>query len=172
MTTVTVPQVFIMRPFYEINDKIMIDDTCEFLKDSHDSSYWFYEDILAYLQIETSATSPWLYPANSIQKFLDKWNNKGELDLNKCFEKRNRAAAKPLMQQYTASYLQMMQWVKQKPLTHLVDDYKALTHELYAPVNLSERLSFVFNSIDHYHAFTTLRQLIEESEKKWAVYLS
>jgi hypothetical protein len=161
-----------MRPFYEINDKIMIGDRWTFSKDNHDASYWFYEDILAYLQIETSASSPWLSPSASIHRFLDKWKNKGELDLTNCFEKRNREAARPLMQQYTASYLQMMQWIKQKPLTHLVNDCKALTHELYAPVNLSERLLFVFNSIDHYHAFTTLRQLIEESEKKWAVYLS
>ncbi|UTR14670.1 hypothetical protein MM221_19320 [Salipaludibacillus sp. LMS25] len=170
MKKVSVPPVFIMSPFYETSDKIVIDDPSR--SKANRESDWFYEDILAYLNIETATPCPWTCPVVSIHRFLDKWKEEGEPKLTSCFQLRNRKAARPLMQYYTSSYLQNMQWVKQKPLTHLEADFNALTHELYAPVNLFERLSFVFNSINHYHAFTTLRQLIEESEKKWAVHFS
>ncbi|PYZ94549.1 hypothetical protein CR194_03175 [Salipaludibacillus keqinensis] len=170
MTTIlTVPASFIFRPFFEEGAHFSINDEAHFFNESA-NSIPFYDDLLNVIQIDKSEQAPWHEPKRAINQLVDRWNNQGKPYLARCYQQRNRLAARPVMIQYTAYFIQGMHWIDGQPVTSLRSIMTSLKDLPFSPMNVEDRLAFVLTTVDHHHAFITLTQLYDEARKKWALY--
>lgn len=166
---IKVPNPFCMKPFYTKGDQIQLPMDSLKLKNSWGKIY-FAHDIAYYKKI-LKGTSPWDNPKAIIKEGLVLWKNEGIPLLKDFFKKRDRNSARPILIKYLSIYIQMMIWLQGRPVQTIESISKVLQIQPYAPFNVEERLQFIIDNPDHHHAFTTLIQLFEESEKKWAIYL-
>ncbi|MDG5787553.1 hypothetical protein QA612_08600 [Evansella sp. AB-P1] len=168
--SIIVPKEFCRQPFYSNGDTIEISDQYFSLESIWNDQY-FYHDI--HYTVKTSSSQirkPWVTP-NIIGKMaLDQWKKEGLPTLQQLFSHRDRKGARPLMIKYLAVYLQMMHWSNGEPikcLHHIEEQIQSLS---FAPLNVTERVSFILTTPDHHHSFTALSQLFNESVKKIAIH--
>ncbi|UCZ54819.1 hypothetical protein LGQ02_08770 [Bacillus shivajii] len=163
-----VPNQFQYSPFYKEGDEIEKNSIDQEI--IRDNSYFAY-DICACLKVSLPY-EPWQSPQCSIKRISAAWKEEGQELLKECFQNRDRKTARPIMLQYTSLYIQAMFWANSHAVETLENIPSQLNEFSYSPMNIQERISFVLDSPDHYHAFTTLDQLYQESMKKWAVYFT
>ncbi|ADU30177.1 hypothetical protein Bcell_1915 [Evansella cellulosilytica DSM 2522] len=161
-----VPEAFVLSPFYGKGAEITISNDVDFVQGD-----LFHYDIRLALNCANNTEQPWDNLQTLILKVKNLWLNEGLPTLTQCFHERNRNKARPYMLYYLSLYIQTMIWLQERPVYTLNAIQEQLNHLPYAPMNIRERISFILNSPDHYHSFITLKQLFEESHKKWTIYL-
>lgn len=103
---------------------------------------------------------------SSIRHLFHSWKAK-KTDIAEAFKQRKRAIARPKMVRSISWFITLLFWINGKHverLTHLMEDCSSLPIQ---PVNLKERLSYILQVPDHYHAFIQLSELFTELEKQW-----
>ncbi|MBU9723906.1 MULTISPECIES: YpoC family protein [Bacillaceae] len=178
--TLIVPEPFAVLPFYENKQLIKKPGTLNETKltEIWDGEAYFIHDILHY-EHKLSGYEivdfipPWHFEGEEIKtQAINFWQHTGLPKLSNMFHQRDRIGARPLMLKHIAIYIQTIHWIQGKPVYNLQDFTVQFEDWKYSPVNFGERISFILKSPDHYHSFTQLSQLYEESNKKWALFLN
>ncbi|MCF6137541.1 YpoC family protein [Pseudalkalibacillus berkeleyi] len=92
-----------------------------------------------------------------------------KVEISKHFKARDRKSAKPLMIEGIGWFVNLMFWTNDQLLTRLTEITDDAAHLLLKPVNAKERLSYIFQFPDQFHAFIQLSELYEELEKQWYI---
>ncbi|MBD8070210.1 YpoC family protein [Bacillus sp. PS06] len=121
----------------------------------------FIFDIRAF---EKDSIKPWEH-FDKFQPILMMLWEENQLELTDLFKQRKRKDARPLMIRSLGYYLQFLCWSNEQPVTDLVNLEKVTLSIKNKPINLNERLGFIFAKPDHYHSYIQLVQLFEESVK-------
>ncbi|WP_051291349.1 YpoC family protein [Fictibacillus gelatini] len=96
------------------------------------------------------------------------WRKEFEI-IKQYFQVRNRKKAREPMIYQLSVFLQALFWANGRLTGNLCRWEKEIEPLPIQPVNLKERLSFIFEQPDHYHSFIQLSELFIELEKKSTV---
>lgn len=111
---------------------------------------------------------PWLKREQFIPILRCLWEETEPL-ITTAFQNRNRKQVTLPMKKMILALLAYLFWTNEKPVPSL-DVLIAEVKELkYKPVNVDERLAYILSSPNHHHAFTQLKQLFIEQNKKYAI---
>ncbi|MBU9714636.1 YpoC family protein [Evansella tamaricis] len=169
-SNIAIPERFCIAPFYPKNATIPENLLSE--KFDQTVSYYFLPDITFYYGKTTGLVEPpWHNPEKIRNIIMTSWKQTGIPRLKDCFNQRDRVSAKPLMLKYLSFYIQLMHWIQGQPVHDIRNVPTDLSQREFSPMNITDRLSFILTSPDHHHSFTTLIQIFEETNKKWAIYL-
>jgi hypothetical protein len=160
---INVPVTF-QNPLFYTDGNFTFDDT---LSLKHRMLMPFFMDLLVR---EGEMKSIDVLTDSSIRHLFHSWEAE-KMDISDVFKLRNRPIARPKMIRSISWFITSLFWINGKHverLTHLVEDCSNL---LIQPVNLKERLSYILQVPDHYHAFIQLSELFAELEKKWHTQL-
>lgn len=173
--SIIIPESFCESHFYQKGDRVdlnrLIDGN---LSDIWDQGFFLHDiswTVTQQAEVVDKFTGmiPWNEPSRVKTEVMSSWINEGLPILTELFRERDRKGACPFMLKYIAIYIQANHWIQGKPVEGVGNSF--IVEWKYNPVNFNERLSFILDSPDHHHSFTTLKQLYEESNKKWALYL-
>ncbi|WP_026581099.1 YpoC family protein [Bacillus sp. J33] len=108
------------------------------------------------------ALRPWENKQEFIPLLLEEWKEQKIL-LDKHFSNRNQKAAELPLKTALSLFLQLLFWTNGKPA-----DLESEIQDLpIKPVNLLERLDFIFKRPVSYHAYIQLSELMAEMEKQY-----
>lgn len=97
---------------------------------------------------------------------VESWNNKFD-EIAGIFQRRETKLAKDPMIEFTDIYISCLFALNHKREEE-VKDLQVITQLERKPLNLSERLGFIIDSPNHYHAFIQLKELYIELLKMTA----
>ncbi|WP_353947812.1 YpoC family protein [Sporolactobacillus sp. Y61] len=127
----------------------------------------FFYDMLFKGDSSLLATWPW-QEEDPVLPYL--WEERQQI--RTAFHRRQSEQAKGLMLHAVSAFIDHMVWTANRPVRTLSP--VELTSELqalpFAPLNLQERLKYIFRQPDRYISFIQLDNLQEELTKKLAVY--
>lgn len=165
MTNVIVPRAFLLPPYFQ-KDEIIITPADNSVKEVLLKQPLLF-DIYEQLKIK-SQLKPWEEKNQYIPILIENWREV-EPSIIELFKARDRKQALLPMKKMILTFIAMQFWTNSKPVPGLLkisDKVKELTVK---PVNVEERLEFILSSPNQYHAFTQLKTLFTELEKKYAV---
>lgn len=165
MTNVIVPEVFLLAPYFR-KDEIITMQADDSLKEVLLKQPLLF-DIYDYLQMETTV-KPWEKKSQYIPVLSENWQETMP-NIIELFKARNRKQALLPMKKMILTFIAMLYWtngISVPGLLKITDQVKELTVK---PVNIEERLEFILSVPNQYHAFTQLKTLFSELEKKYAV---
>ncbi|MBT2690050.1 hypothetical protein J7I93_17925 [Bacillus sp. ISL-47] len=148
--------------FNKQQEEITLDE--RMLKIQHLDPPFLY-DAAYYAGIE--ALKPWEKKEECIPVLQEEWKEQKWI-LDKCFANRNQKAAEEPIKTAIGLFLQLLFWTNGKPV-----DFQAEVGELkIKPVNLEERLDFIFERPASYHAYIQLSELMYEIEKQYMKHIT
>ncbi|NLP50331.1 YpoC family protein [Bacillus sp. RO1] len=154
-----IPESFLHPHFYSNQDSISIKNF-----DSKDIiEVPFKYDIAYYLGVAPNQL-PWEMTSDSIPHILTGWKEK-EILLNSLHEVRDRKEARRQILLPIAWFLQLLFWMNGQPVRGLTDLKTEVGRLKWKPINVDERLDFVFKKPEMYHSYIQLQQLYNESAK-------
>ncbi|MBP3950633.1 YpoC family protein [Bacillus suaedae] len=152
-----IPLVYYHRPFFE--DKTITITGISFEEKMRQCPFYF--DI-------SEEVKPWTDKHFYVPKLFQIWGVE-ENNLRLLFRQRKSAFAKPIMTLMVALFIDLLFWSNEQRVLDLGDqfflDLDTLT---YKPINCKERLEFILQSLDQYHALIQLSALFEEHKKGFA----
>ncbi|MBB5323359.1 hypothetical protein HNQ34_000436 [Anoxybacillus tepidamans] len=151
-----VPTEFVHPPFFREGDTI--EKTSDVPFPYQMKTVYFYYDIVS------STPLPWEQIEQSIPAVLELWNDEKE-QLEACFAKRNRAAAREPMIRGLSYLIVCLFWLNGKRTQNVRTWEKEIEALALKPINCVERLQFIFSRCDVYHSFIQLSELFEEVTK-------
>ncbi|WEG11329.1 hypothetical protein PU629_14285 [Pullulanibacillus sp. KACC 23026] len=163
MGKLKVPSAFFIAPFYKAGAEIDVDNVVA-LKETLP----FYFDICYALNIELEQEWPWSSEKGADQ-CLTYWNEQAPI-IESFFNKRKTKAAAPFMVKAVEAFICYLYWSEGIPVDFSQIGLDALKERKLAPVNVLERVSFICESPNHYHAYIQLTSLFDEAKKKRALY--
>ncbi|RXJ03991.1 hypothetical protein DS745_00950 [Anaerobacillus alkaliphilus] len=164
MTGIKVPLSFLLPPFYEERIDVSLDLTASFEEIIDKEPLIF--DILSELNEE--CLKPWEEKEKYIPSLLGKGKELEPMITN-FFQMRDRAGALVPMKQMVKIFLAFLFWTNSQPVHNLVQIKDAVSDLKIKPVNVEERLSYILSAPNHHHAFTQLKELFVELQKKYAI---
>jgi hypothetical protein len=117
-----------------------------------------------YYDITAREPFPWDHIEQSIPAVLQLWNEE-KTQLEHCFAKRDRRAARQPMIRGLSYLLSCLFWLNGKRVNHVRRWQEEISALPVKPVNCLERLQFIFDRCDVYHSFIQLCELFEETAK-------
>lgn len=165
MTNVTVPEAFLLSTYFQ-KDEIITALADNSLKEVLLKQPLIF-DIYDHLQVETEV-KPWENKNQYISFLIENWQETMP-SIIELFKARDRKQVLWPMEKMILTFIAMLFWTNGKPVPGLIkitDQVKELTIK---PVNIGERLEFILSAPNQYHAFTQLKTLFSELEKKYAV---
>lgn len=165
METVKVPEPFVLVPFFSEDEELPVDLKFSLAEALKRDPMLF--DIYAYLDMN-SCLKPWEDRNKHLPILLEHWK-KTEPSITKFFQDRDRIGAMKPMVKMTKLFLAFLFWTNNHPVPNLKNVVTSI-HELnIKPVNVEERISYILSTPNHHHAFTQLKELFIELQKKYAV---
>ncbi|WNF38071.1 hypothetical protein RJD24_06490 [Bacillaceae bacterium IKA-2] len=165
MTNVTVPESFLLAPYFQKDEIIttLTDDTFKLTLKKQPLLFDIYDQ----LQVD-SQVKPWEKKYFYIPILIENWQET-EPGIIELFKVRDRKQVLFPMKIMILTFIAMLFWTNGKAVPGLIkitDQVKKLSVK---PVNVEERLEFILSIPNQYHAFTQLKTLFSELEKKYAV---
>jgi hypothetical protein len=159
----TIPSSFLQPPFYREGATLPHLNKAEVGETPP-----FYFDILYSLGVNHEQKWPW-EEEESPSELFKRWE---ELRIvpERFFNERAPKEARPYMVRLTEYLICFLFWSEGKPVHFSASIPESVKMCRVAPVNVSERLAFVCESPDHYHAYIQLSSLFEEARKKQALF--
>jgi hypothetical protein len=114
---------------------------------------------------------PWENRERFIPLLLNIWKEEAER-LNSFFINRNTAEAKDPMVRSLALFLSFLFWSNQKRVPGLQCWQESIKTLDIKPINVVERLEFIFLKPNHYHSFVQLSQLYSEFTKQYSKHMA
>ncbi|MCS0786961.1 hypothetical protein NX021_02175 [Cytobacillus firmus] len=148
--------------FYKMNDSLAV-------KEGSLSAYqplppFLYE---AAFYAGIPAVRPWETSEKYIPVLMNEWAGQKHL-LGMHFSNRDQKAALDPMKVSLGVFLQLLYWANSRPV-----NFQSDPGELpIKPVNLKERLNFIFTRPAFYHSYIQLSELIDEMEKQYMKMLA
>lgn len=148
-----VPNEFVHPLFFRAGDNVQASDAPfpEAMK-----HVYFYYDIIG-------TKAPW-EEIESLAAVFPLWYEERDR-LESCFAKRDRASAREPMIRGLSYFLVCLHWLNGKRVEQVNEWEKAIAALAVKPVNVIERLQFIFARPDLYHSFIQLSELFHETEK-------
>lgn len=103
-----------------------------------------------------------------IQHIFKLWKLQ-KAELSKHFKVRDRRSAKPLMVEGIGWFVNVMFWTNDTLLVRLTGIIEDCSQLPLKPMNVNERLAYILQVPDQFHAFIQLSELYEELEKQWYI---
>ncbi|RBW69430.1 YpoC family protein [Bacillus taeanensis] len=121
---------------------------------------FFFKNLpLAYL--------PWNEDKTLLYDIFDDWQ-KASKEMAELFRKRDRKNAKKPMIEWIGLFIEVLYWCNNLPVPPLKNWRKEEIDQLeIKPVNAVERIEFLFQHPDYYHAYIQLNELFLELRKKY-----
>lgn len=164
MKIVKVPEPFLLAPFFSEDEEVKTQLSVPFEKMIEIEPLIF--DLYHYLEVDD--LKPWQEKHKYIPKLLEQWQTTEPI-IMKHFQVRDRARALLPMKQMIKLFIAFLFWTNTQPVPRLKNIINFI-HELkIKPVNVEERISYILSAPNHHHAFTQLKQLFSEQQKKYAV---
>lgn len=165
MINVTVPEEFLLPPYFQKDEVITMfaDDSLEIVLNKQPLLFDIYDQLQVHSQVK-----PWENKYLYIPILIGNWQEI-EPSIIGLFKARDRKQALFPMKKMILTFIAMLFWTNGKPVPGLIkitDQVKKLSVK---PVNVEERLEFILSIPNQYHAFTQLKTLFSELEKKYAV---
>lgn len=155
--SVIVPKELVHPLFFKENETVILS------KDTFSQFDWervFIYEVAYFCGINT--IKPWEMREQTIPILLKECAVIRE-QLETIFQKRKNKLALPLMKQGIGLFVEMFHWVNQVPVKlNPSIQYEKLPIQ---PINVKERLEFLFMRPNAYHSFVQLFELVEEMEK-------
>ncbi|MGO4888071.1 YpoC family protein [Anaerobacillus sp. MEB173] len=162
-----VPKELQSTPFYSEKSVIVFNENFSFEKNIQEQPFLY--ELLAQQKIE--AYKPWADHEQSIEILFQNWTG-AEQVLNDYYKVRDRKKARKPMIEQLSGLIQIIYWGNGLPVP-ILDDWQKKTDDLsIKPVNITERISFINDTPDHYHSFIQLSQLFAEFIKQYKVTIS
>ncbi|MBB6283173.1 YpoC family protein [Geobacillus subterraneus] len=117
-----------------------------------------------YYDIVRVSPLPWEEIERSLPALVALWREEKE-ELERCFARRDRRAARGPIVRGVAYLLSALCWLNGRPAANVVRWEEMVAALPYKPANAVERLQFIFHRPDVYPAFVQLRELFIETEK-------
>ncbi len=165
MTEIIVPKSFTLAPFFQKNSTVKVDLKGDFEEIIEIEPLIF--DML-YEQKKFDSLKPWQDRDQYIPILLLKWKAL-EAPITSYFKARNREGALEPMKQMVKLYLAFLFWTNSVPVPELVKVKDSIESLKIKPVNVEERIGYILSVPNHHHAFTQLRELFVELQKKYAI---
>ena len=127
----------------------------------------FVYEIAFFSGIET--VQPWEDPERYLPQLLTEWKLLQE-DLKSIFQKRDKANTLIPMKLGIGYLLESIYWSNGLPVS--LGNSNDLDTLAIRPVNITERVQFLFSRPGIYPSFIQLTELIEEQEKQFSKYLA
>jgi hypothetical protein len=157
-----IPEEFRQAPFYQSRSELSIPKSRE-----ERMHIPFFYDMLFKVDSSFLATWPW-QEEDPVHPFLGEEHQ----EIRTAFHRRQSEQAKGLIVRAVGAFIDRMVWTANRPVRTLSP--VELTSELqalpFAPLNLQERLKYIFRQPGRYISFIQLDSLQEELTKKLAVY--
>ncbi|AGT32482.1 hypothetical protein M493_11160 [Geobacillus genomosp. 3] len=118
----------------------------------------FYYDIVPTFPL------PWEDIEQSLPALIALWREE-KMELERCFARRDRRAARGPIVRGLAYLLSALCWLNGRPMANVVDWMDTVAALPHKPVNAVERLQFIFAGPDRYPSFVQLNELFAETEK-------
>ena len=161
---VKLPILFQDPLFYPNQDIELIISNTISLEDVLCQHYFLY-DIAVYLRMK-DFYEPWKHSEQSIPLLLKSWEGKKE-ELKMIFGDRDRRMAKEPMIRSISYFICFLFWGNQLSVPYLKNINQAIVQLKCKPINIEERLAFIYSKPDYYQSFIQLSQLFEEFEKQY-----
>ncbi|MFC0188577.1 YpoC family protein [Fictibacillus aquaticus] len=85
------------------------------------------------------------------------------------FRNKERHKARPLMIFHLSKLIQILFWNNDRLCPDVLSMIEHTSDLCDAPVNVKERLGFIFSQPDHFQAFIQMKELFREFEKKCSI---
>lgn len=128
----------------------------------------FYHDLMYTSHGYHFEKLPWESTRTSVPILFDKWFELKAI-LIKHFQERDTESATAPMLTGLALLLDALHWGNGQPVTNLKEWETILKLFKNMPINIEERLHYIFRKPNHYHSFIQLDQLFNEYQKKFQI---
>ncbi|WP_338053732.1 YpoC family protein [Salsuginibacillus kocurii] len=159
-----IPAKYLHQPFYETSTQYL---SPEYEWDEGMKYYPFYADILA---DNAKIEPPWEMDEYYVPQLISVMRELLEI-LERYFDNRDRAGARPYMLACISSIYSAVWWMNHLPVPPVEQLTKDCAELDVVPYNFKDRVSFFMQQPDQYHVYTQLDTVVTEIEKLHAVMM-
>ncbi|MFN7252249.1 MAG: YpoC family protein [Anaerobacillus sp.] len=163
MEKVKIPEPFLIEPFFSENDEIEIDQKSVLALEREPLLYDIYRCHGIHSEVK-----PWEDINQYFPILLQQWQANQPI-ITEFFRARDRVGALEPMKRMVKVFLALLFWSNRHPVPSLKNITTYIQELNIKPVNVEERISYILSAPNHHHAFTQLKELFIELEKKYAV---